>query len=887
MRKLLYAIVLLPSLLMADAKVSNMIEQLNPSATDYLYVVSNSTSMKATVGNVVKNALGTSVYPATSTILAEKGLYASTADVTGFFSVGEIGNNRMTFDPDSGSILNLYNVGVPEWGTNFWNVDGSELGGYFSLTTTSFGIVISSSGKTADLASRLTIDKQSDITTVAGKTGNTLLFLNADVSSITTPVVLSSMTAFGTITSTTGFYGDGSHLTGINGMTPNATYYLWNTPTLQSGATAYPEFLYTSSLTVNGNAYVGSTLTVVGDIGSATNKIHTLYATGLSVSGGFAVGGSIITSLTPIADQTLNLGDGTHRWENGYIEKVYTNLSSQQIPYSGATGLLTGSSRFKYDGQAVTVDSITAYGTITSTTGFIGVGSDLTALTPANLSAGLLPTNVISASFTATGVTAGAYTNTNLTVDAQGRITAAANGSAGSGGGSGLAEVMVNGARVSSPTASINIVGSFAGTVTGSTAIVTLQAISLSTGVTGSLNAGLITGTISPSTGISAGTLASNVMVSSISLSAYDPLWVLLNSSATATYLQKSSAVTTYFQISSSMTLSNFLLTISSAIATYVQKTDGLKIGDTNYILNTPTLQSGATAYPEFLKTPTFTIPNMTLGSVLFAGTGGLISQDNSNFFWDNTNHRLGIGTTSPGSLLNIQGTTSAGTSFMGIQVNDTNGSHVMKMGTTNAGGGGPWPGIWFDQASPSVTNYAFLGISGQTDFNVANTGGLDDLEFRVANISHFQVGVNGVAVNGTINITPPYPFSVATAAGGTPSMVLNSSGNVGIGVTEPTAALHLKAGTATQYTAPFKFTAGTVNTTLEAGAMEFDGTNLFISTTGARMSVLAGNTTTAPATNVTPIFTSYYGANTKALGDPVGWIYVKINGTDVKIPYY
>jgi hypothetical protein len=52
--------------------------------------------------------------------------------------------------------------------------------------------------------------------------------------------------------------------------------------------------------------------------------------------------------------------------------------------------------------------------------------------------------------------------------------------------------------------------------------------------------------------------------------------------------------------------------------------------------------------------------------------------------------------------------------------------------------------------------------------------------------------------------------------------------GNVGIGTTSPTAVLHLKAGTATASTAPLKFTAGTLLSSLELGALEFvdDGTN-------------------------------------------------------------
>jgi hypothetical protein len=56
---------------------------------------------------------------------------------------------------------------------------------------------------------------------------------------------------------------------------------------------------------------------------------------------------------------------------------------------------------------------------------------------------------------------------------------------------------------------------------------------------------------------------------------------------------------------------------------------------------------------------PTFsnlTLSSLTPGSVLFANSSGLISQDNANFYWDNTNKRLGIGTSSPAYTLDIAG---------------------------------------------------------------------------------------------------------------------------------------------------------------------------------------------------------------------------------------
>ena len=46
-------------------------------------------------------------------------------------------------------------------------------------------------------------------------------------------------------------------------------------------------------------------------------------------------------------------------------------------------------------------------------------------------------------------------------------------------------------------------------------------------------------------------------------------------------------------------------------------------------------------------SSPTFTgltLSGLTQGSVIFAGSSGVISQDNSNLFWDETNNRLGIG---------------------------------------------------------------------------------------------------------------------------------------------------------------------------------------------------------------------------------------------------
>ena len=62
-------------------------------------------------------------------------------------------------------------------------------------------------------------------------------------------------------------------------------------------------------------------------------------------------------------------------------------------------------------------------------------------------------------------------------------------------------------------------------------------------------------------------------------------------------------------------------------------------------------------------KGGTGTATQFTAGSVIFAGGSGVYTQDNTNFFWDNTNKRLGIGTVTPSQKIHVVGniTTGAG----------------------------------------------------------------------------------------------------------------------------------------------------------------------------------------------------------------------------------
>lgn len=105
-------------------------------------------------------------------------------------------------------------------------------------------------------------------------------------------------------------------------------------------------------------------------------------------------------------------------------------------------------------------------------------------------------------------------------------------------------------------------------------------------------------------------------------------------------------------------------------------------------------------------SSPTFTgltLSGLTQGSVPFAGAGGVLSQDNANFFWDATNHRLGIGTAVPGSKIDVEG--GPGVAF-GITASGTTLGPAIQL--TSSGSGGRQYQIISTQASQGPGAGAF-----------------------------------------------------------------------------------------------------------------------------------------------------------------------------------
>ena len=166
--------------------------------------------------------------------------------------------------------------------------------------------------------------------------------------------------------------------------------------------------------TAGTNATIPGATTLSAGLFSATDKVKLNgIATGAEVN--------VPTNLsysTAASTGTVNSSTGT----NATIPAATTS----------AAGLLTSSDKTKLDGIAAGATNVTNNNQLTNGAGYTTNTGTVTSVSGGTGLTGTVTTSG-SINLANTAVSAGSYTLANITVDAQGRITAASNGSAGSG----------------------------------------------------------------------------------------------------------------------------------------------------------------------------------------------------------------------------------------------------------------------------------------------------------------------------------------------------------------------------------------------------------------------------------------------------------------------
>ena len=183
----------------------------------------------------------------------------------------------------------------------------------------------------------------------------------------------------------------------------------------------------------------------------------------------------------------------------------------------------------------------------------------------------------------------------------------------------------------------------------------------------------------------------------------------------------------------------------------------------------------------------TLTLSPMTLGSVFFAGTGGVVSQNNTNFFWDNPNTRLGIGTSSPAYALQVK----TATANYGMSHTDGTISVATYVGGSTSGG---WFGTVSNHPLSLYTNGSssqlYLGTNGNVGIGSGATNPTNRLLLQPASLATASSASTYALAIANTSTVPDLTLGTDANYGylqtwNTKPLVINGQGNnVGIGAT-------------------------------------------------------------------------------------------------------
>lgn len=266
-----------------------------------------------------------------------------------------------------------------------------------------------------------------------------------------------------------------------------------------------------------------------------------------------------------------------------------------------------------------------------------------------------------------------------------------------------------------------------------------------------------------------------------------------------------------------------------------------------------------------------------TAGSVIFAGATGVYSQDNDKFFFDYTNYRLGVGKDAPDATIDSMVSDDASLMSFPLHIGHKSSNTVagkilgtgvgMKFLVSATNNGVPVAQAligskWINKTAgsyDSILGFATVGIGGTLDtrawvgsngltlLNAAGKECVFDPSSVAADITYTLPADNGdpgeVLVtdgSGVLSWGAPGAGVMATLSQGAGIDTFSYDGSTAQTVTLDMHSLNVwqatqtwRANAAGAGTAPMKFQPGTVMAAAEAGALEWDGLDLWITTEG------------------------------------------------------
>jgi hypothetical protein len=217
----------------------------------------------------------------------------------------------------------------------------------------------------------------------------------------------------------------------------------------------------------------------------------------------------------------------------------------------------------------------------------------------------------------------------------------------------------------------------------------------------------------------------------------------------------------------------------------------------------------------------TGTATAFTAGSVVFGGASGVYSQDNANFFWDDTNNRLGIGTTSPVYKLEARTDAVSGFNWVASFNNTATGSYGAGFLARSSVGSAylymRGDGLAYVENSTNnalgfatnatekmrITAAGDVGIgtvSPSAKIEVSTT--LDEVARLTSTGSPFASWYAGATRRGYIQaqagsfaIASDTAIPLILSTNATEKMRITGTGDVGIGTTAPQSKLHVSGG--------------------------------------------------------------------------------------------